>query len=196
MTSAIWPDRWWSAALIVTVFAANLAFAANGPTSAEETTAAANRTSVDEEMTRKTDTSVLPPLAQTIRVRFESRTQDGLAVELKPDYPSIEVRPGQRVRMYFFLNNLSNETVTVRPTYDVLPHREAVYYNQVQNICAADPTLKAGDTVRLWQDFYLDPAIATLPEANLSRGLTVSYTISKVEQTAPARFGRRSGENG
>ena len=100
---------------------------------------------------------------------------------LKPDYPSIDVKPGDPVRMYFFLNNFSDDTVTVRPTYDVMPRSDAVYYNQVQNICAADPTLKAGETLRLWQDFYIDQAIVDAPNADLMKGVTVSYTISKVD---------------
>ena len=36
----------------------------------------------------------------------------------------------------------------------------AVYYNQVQNICVADPTLEAGDTLRLWQDFLKRPVFS------------------------------------
>ena len=55
-----------------------------------------------------------------------------------------------------------------------------MFYNQVQNICAADPTLKPGETLRLWQDFYIGTAIMAMSNADLSKGLTVSYTVTKV----------------
>ena len=114
--SATWPITCWQTVLFILASAAIPAHAANLPATSTQAPASTNSIDVDEKKPLRAKYDVRSPSDRAIAVRFESQTQDGLTVELKADYPSIDVKPGAPIRMYFFLSNLSNEQFTVSLT--------------------------------------------------------------------------------
>src|SRR5437868_2091806 len=77
-----------------------------------------------------------------IVVTFNADTDTGLPWEFTPGEKSLRVKVGQQTMTHYVARNLSNQAVTGRATYNVLPFTAGVYFVKIECFCFQEQTLK------------------------------------------------------
>ena len=68
-------------------------------------------------------------------------------------------------------------TLVGTATDNVQPDKAGPYFDKIQCFCFTKQTVKAGQTVELPVQFYVDPAMAEDPRAGDVTNITLSYTF-------------------
>jgi cytochrome c oxidase assembly protein subunit 11 len=116
-------------------------------------------------------------LDQTVTVRFDANTGDGIPWDFAPEKRSVQLRVGENGLAFYRVTNTSNRPVTAVATYNVTPHQAGLYFQKLECFCFQDKTLQPGETAELPVIFYVDPEMATAPEMANVKEITLSYTF-------------------
>lgn len=116
---------------------------------------------------------------QTMTVRFDASVMKDMPWRFKPVATRITVRLGEPSLAVFTAENLSGEAVTGTATFNVMPAKAGAYVNKIQCFCFTEQHLEAGQKVDMPVSFFIDPAIASDPDTNEVRTITLSYTFFK-----------------
>ncbi|MEN3792237.1 cytochrome c oxidase assembly protein [Fulvimarina sp. MAC3] len=120
--------------------------------------------------------------AKTVRLRFESRSLDGVDATLEPKEEVVTVEPGKVTRLYFFLSNRTSKTVPLRVSYRVAPAEDSVFYNQLQGVCTTGQTLGPWETSFVSDSILIDPSILKDAAGEDGKTLTVHYTLKYADE--------------
>ena len=116
-------------------------------------------------------------VAQRIAVRFDANTNPGLPWEFHPDQGQVTVPLGKEQIATYTARNLADTPVTGIATYNVTPERVGRYFHKTACFCFNQQTLEPKQGMHFPLSFWVDPKIATDPDTQDVRSITLSYTF-------------------
>ncbi len=124
-------------------------------------------------------------LDRTVTVRFDANIAPGLPWKFKPEQNEIKARLGEVVTVnYTVINTVARETHGVAG-YNVTPLAWGAYFHKINCFCFTDQAMKPGETRAMTVVFYVDPALATDPDARDELNMTLSYTFYPQREPQP-----------
>jgi cytochrome c oxidase assembly protein subunit 11 len=121
-----------------------------------------------------------------ITVRFDAQVAPGLDWEFRPLQSAIAVHPGAQNEVFFRAVNHTKTPITAQAVYNVTPTKAGIYFDKLQCFCFNSQTLAPGQNVDMGVVFFVDPDMLTDPSASEVRSITLSYTMFRSPEQAPA----------
>jgi cytochrome c oxidase assembly protein subunit 11 len=121
-----------------------------------------------------------------ITVRFDAQVAPGLDWEFRPLQSAIAVHPGAQNEVFFRAVNHTKTPITAQAVYNVTPTKAGIYFDKLQCFCFNSQTLAPGQSVDMGVVFFVDPDMLTDPSASEVRSITLSYTMFRSPEQAPA----------
>jgi len=128
--------------------------------------------------------------SKTISVRFDANVERGMAWHFVPERTTDTVQLGGRKMAIFLARNLSDKPITGMATFNVVPEQAGRFFNKVQCFCFNEQTLQPGQEVRMPVIYFVDPKIATDPDAQGIEQITLSYTFHPIANAASKALDR------
>jgi len=116
-------------------------------------------------------------LDRKVTVRFDANVNRGLPWRFEPEVPSIDVRLGEVVTVYYNVVNQSARDTAGLASYNVTPPQTGGYFTKINCFCFTEQHLKAGERREMAVVFYVDPALANDPDQADLNTITLSYTF-------------------
>src|SRR5258708_8127373 len=114
---------------------------------------------------------------QIITVRFDSNVTPGLPWRFEPVQREVKVHLGEQQLVFFTAENLSDQAVAGRATFNVTPPTSGIYFNKIQCFCFDEERLDGHQKVDMPLTFFVAPALASHPEMQDLNTITLSYTF-------------------
>jgi cytochrome c oxidase assembly protein subunit 11 len=114
---------------------------------------------------------------QIITVRFDSNVAPGLPWRFEPVQREVKVHLGEQQLVFFAAENLSDQAVAGRATFNVTPQTSGIYFNKIQCFCFDEERLDGHQKVDMSLVFFVDPALANDAEMRDLNTITLSYTF-------------------
>ncbi len=114
---------------------------------------------------------------QTIKVRFDSNVGPGLPWRFEPVQREVKVHLGEQQLAFFTAENLSDQVVAGRATFNVTPETSGIYFNKIQCFCFDEERLDGHQKIDMPLVFFVDSALANDPEIRGLDTITLSYTF-------------------
>jgi len=133
-----------------------------------------------------TQVAKAPPtreLTRKITVRLDSNVAEGLPWTFEPERPTVDVRLGQVVTVYYKVTNQAARVTVGQAGYNVSPPTVGIYFEKINCFCFTTQTMKPGESRDMPVVFYVDPKLAKDSEQNDVSTITLSYTFYPVRQT-------------
>ena len=99
---------------------------------------------------------------KTVTVFFTTTTSSSLPWRFEPVQDHVKLKLGQEALVFFRATNLSKEDIVGRALFNVTPDKAGLYFKKVQCFCFTQELLKAGQTVEMPVDFFVDPVVVVL----------------------------------
>lgn len=132
-------------------------------------------------------------LAQKLTIRFDANVRGGLPWSFEADQTSQEVKIGETKIATFKVTNNSDQPVTGRAVFNVVPEQAGAYFNKLQCFCFSDQTIGPRQTVDMPVLYFVDPKYASDFETKGKKEVTLSYTFfPAVDAPAPAKVAQAS----
>jgi cytochrome c oxidase assembly protein subunit 11 len=122
-----------------------------------------------------------PVIARTVKVRFDTNVDPGLAWRFEPVQREVTVHLGEEKLVYFHATNLSQRPIVGAANYNVTPERTAGWFNKVQCFCFTEQLLKPGQAVDMPVIFFVDPDMAKDRAYDDINTITLSYTFHEAK---------------
>jgi cytochrome c oxidase assembly protein subunit 11 len=82
-----------------------------------------------------------PVISRTVKVRFDTNVDPGLAWRFEPEQRQVTVHLGEEKLVYFRATNLSQRPIVGAANYNVTPERTAGWFNKIQCFCFTEQLL-------------------------------------------------------
>lgn len=115
--------------------------------------------------------------AQEVTVSFDTNVAPGMPWRFRPVQDSVKVHLGQDTLVFFEAENLSDEPIVGHATFNVAPGRVGQYFKKIQCFCFTEERLEPHQKVEMPVDFFVDPKMASDPDAKDVHVITLSYTF-------------------
>jgi cytochrome c oxidase assembly protein subunit 11 len=125
-------------------------------------------------------------LDREIAVRFDTNVRDGLPWSFVTEQVSQDIRIGDTGLAFFKVTNTSNQTLTGRASYNVVPEQAGAYFRKLECFCFLDQTLKPGQSMDFPVVYFVDPQFADDFETKRATEITLSYTFFPVANSPVA----------
>lgn len=123
-----------------------------------------------------------PDLSRSVTVEFDTNLGPGAPLAFQAEQRRMQVHPGQPAQAEFTVRNLTNEPMTARAVYNMVPAAGAQYVAKTECFCFTEQPLGPGETKRMPMRFVVDPALPSRMDV-----LTLSYTFyASPQKTARA----------
>lgn len=116
-------------------------------------------------------------VAQRITVRFDANVDSRLPWQFHPDQASVTVPLGKEQIATYTARNLADTPVTGVAIYNVTPQKVGLYFHKTACFCFNQQTLEAKQGMHFPLSFWVDPKIATDPDTQDVKTITLSYTF-------------------
>jgi cytochrome c oxidase assembly protein subunit 11 len=136
--------------------------------------------------TQRAESAPTRTAAAVITVRFDAQVAPGLDWEFHPLQSAIAVHPGTQNQVYFRAVNHSKTQITAQAVYNVTPTKAGIYFDKLQCFCFNSQTLAPGQSVDMGVLFFVDPDMLADPSTSEVRSITLSYTMFRSPEQAPA----------
>ncbi len=113
---------------------------------------------------------------KVMRVHFDANT-NAIPWTFKPDAPYLDTQVGRTKIAYFSVTNTSNQTITGRASYNILPDTMGKYFMKLQCFCFQNDTLKPGESRQFQVVYFLDPKLTKDDDTRDIGDVTLSYTF-------------------
>jgi cytochrome c oxidase assembly protein subunit 11 len=127
--------------------------------------------------TQRAASDTAPVSNRFVTVFFLTATDSRLPWRFVPVQDHVRIRLGQEALVFFTATNLSHEDIVGRALFNVTPDKAGLYFKKVQCFCFTQERLRAGQTVEMPVDFFVDPRIATADDTRDVDQITLSYTF-------------------
>ncbi|HLG49525.1 MAG TPA: cytochrome c oxidase assembly protein [Reyranella sp.] len=122
-----------------------------------------------------------PVIARTVKVRFDTNVDPGLAWRFEPEQRQVTVHLGEEKLVFFRATNLSQRPIVGAANYNVTPERTAGWFNKIQCFCFTEQLLKPGQSVDMPVTFFVDPDMAKDRAYDDINTITLSYTFHEAK---------------
>ena len=122
-----------------------------------------------------------PVIARTVKVRFDTNVDPGLAWRFEPEQRQVTVHLGEEKLVYFRATNLSQRPIVGAANYNVTPERTAGWFNKIQFFCFTEQLLKPGQSVDMPVIFFVDSDMAKDRAYDDINTITLSYTFHEAK---------------
>ena len=122
-----------------------------------------------------------PVIARTVKVRFDTNVDPGLAWRFEPEQRQVTVHLGEEKLVYFRATNLSQRPIVGAANYNVTPERSAGWFNKIQCFCFTVQLLKPGQSVDMPVVFFVDSDMAKDRAYDDINTITLSYTFHEAK---------------
>jgi cytochrome c oxidase assembly protein subunit 11 len=122
-----------------------------------------------------------------VTVTFDGNVDSNLPWDFAPDVKSVTVKLGEIANISYHAHNRSSKTVVGTATFNVQPDKVGGYFDKIQCFCFTKQVLKAGESVELPVQFYIDPALAKDHQSDDVQNITLSYTFFLAKDQSKAR---------
>jgi cytochrome c oxidase assembly protein subunit 11 len=112
-----------------------------------------------------------------ITVQFNSDVAGGLKWKFIPVEREVVVKTGTNNLVFYKAKNLSDSKITGVATFNVTPPKIGKYFSKIDCFCFEEQTLESGEVVEMPVSFFIDPEIATDPNTQEVKTVTLSYTF-------------------
>lgn len=124
-------------------------------------------------------------------VRFDTNVMPGIPWKFAAEQTRMTVRLGETSLALFTARNTSAQPIVGTAAFNVTPLKAAKYVDKIQCFCFTRQRLDPGEKAEMPVSFYIDPGIATDPETEEVRTVTLSYTFFKARGQAAGADGPR-----
>lgn len=121
-----------------------------------------------------------------ITVRFDANQAPDLNWKFRPLVGSVVVHPGEEKVIAYRATNLAKVAETGTATHNVTPGSAGIYFDKLQCFCFTKQHLNPGQSVDLKVSFFVDPDIVKDPNTRDIDTITLSYTMFRAKDDAPA----------
>lgn len=127
------------------------------------------------------DAAMDEPLAETIRIRFDSSHASGLPIEVTPVEPSMTLRIGEEGLSFYEAYNPTDRPIATTASYNVAPYAAGSFFSKIQCFCFELQVLQPGERVSMPVSFFVEPEILDDPDARFAKTITLSYTFHETD---------------
>jgi cytochrome c oxidase assembly protein subunit 11 len=120
-------------------------------------------------------------LKRTVTVRFDTNVR-GLPWSFRPELVSQDVQIGGPGQAWFKVRNDSDQPLTGRATYNVVPESAGAYFIKTECFCFEAQTIPAHTEMRFPVIYYVQPKFAEDRNTRQFQEITLSYTFFPVEK--------------
>ncbi|HYD44321.1 MAG TPA: cytochrome c oxidase assembly protein [Phenylobacterium sp.] len=124
-------------------------------------------------------------LDKSLTIRFDTNVR-GVPLEFTAEQVSQELKIGATGLAFFKVTNTSDQPVTTRATYNVVPESAGPYFQKLQCFCFTEQTIAPGKTIEFPMVYFVDPEYASDFETRGKREVTLSYTFFPAEAPVQA----------
>lgn len=115
-------------------------------------------------------------LNETVTVRFDANV-NGLPWDFTAEQTAQKIQLGETKLAFFKVVNNSDQPVTARAVFNVVPEQAGPYFKKLQCFCFSDQTIGARQTVEMPVLYFVDPKYAQDFETKGMKEITLSYTF-------------------
>lgn len=115
-------------------------------------------------------------LDKTVTVRFDANV-NGLPWDFTAEQTAQKIQLGETKLAFFKVVNNSDQPVTARAVFNVVPEQAGPYFKKLQCFCFSDQTIGARQTVEMPVLYFVDPKYAQDFETKGMKEITLSYTF-------------------
>ncbi|HVC61530.1 MAG TPA: cytochrome c oxidase assembly protein [Acetobacteraceae bacterium] len=137
--------------------------------------------------TQRASSDTATQSASTVTVSFNTNVAPGMPWRFVPVQRSVTVHLGEQALVFFEAENLSDQTIVGHATFNVTPGRVGLYFKKIECFCFTEERLGPHQKVEMPVDFFVDPRMATDPDAASVHYITLSYTFFESLQPKGAR---------
>jgi len=112
-------------------------------------------------------------------VRFDVNVATDMPWQFTAPAP-IQVRLGKESTVSFTVTNVGKEPTLGRTTYNVTPFKAGAYFNTIRCFCFSDHVLMPGEHKQLSVTFFVDPKMATDPNAHNVSTITLAFNYFNI----------------
>jgi len=112
-----------------------------------------------------------------VTVLFDTNVAPNLPWRFRPLQRSVRVRLGEETPAFFEAENLSDDAIVGRATFNVTPEKAGLDFKKIECFCFSEERLAPHAVVQMPLQFYVDPELASRPGTRDVREITLSYTF-------------------
>ncbi|MFC7377143.1 cytochrome c oxidase assembly protein [Brevundimonas sp. GCM10030266] len=130
-------------------------------------------------------------LDQTVLIRFDTNVR-GLPMQFRAEQVSQRVRIGETGIAFFDVTNTSDQPISAKAAYNVVPDRAGPYFQKLQCFCFEEQIIQPGATIQFPIQYFVAPEMATDAESKGVREITLSYTFYPTDRFQQAGNGAQT----
>lgn len=115
--------------------------------------------------------------SRTITVQFDATVNTGLPWEFRPLVKQVQVHPGERVAVNYYVKNQSGQPVIGQAVPGITPWQVTQHFKKIECFCFTQQTLQPGEAREMPVYFTIDPAVDKQYET-----VTLSYTFMNTDR--------------
>lgn len=123
-------------------------------------------------------------LDRELTIRFDANVRD-LPWTFTAEQTSQEAKIGETKVAFFKVTNNSDQPITGRAVFNVVPEAAGAYFQKLECFCFSDQTIGAGQTVDMPVLYFVDPKYAEDFETKGKTEVTLSYTFFRSVNAPP-----------
>lgn len=126
------------------------------------------------------------PDGLSMDVRFDANVARDLPWVFRPVQQKVTVSLGEETLAHYTARNTGRTPLVGTATFNVTPFKAAQYFTKIECFCFTEQRLEPGQEISMPVVFYIDPAIASDPNARDVGTVTLSYTFFRDDKAAAA----------
>lgn len=125
---------------------------------------------------RRADLAPTKVLDRKVTIRFDANIRN-LPWDFSTEQVRQDIRIGDTGLAFFKVTNKSDQAMTGRAIYNVVPEQAGPYFQKLECFCFTNQTLQPGQTIEFPVVYFVDPQYVDDPETKGKGEITLSYTF-------------------